>query len=123
MNGNSLLIDTNIILYFLGGDDTLVPLLQENDRVVSIITEVELLGYSGLSEKEQTSTEAFLNTCSIINITTDIKQKAIKICRTYNMKLPDAFIMATALSMDVPLLTADKDFQGIKDDHLILYKK
>lgn len=52
MNGNSLLIDTNIILYFLEGDDTLIPLLQENDRVVSIITEVELLGYNGLSEDE-----------------------------------------------------------------------
>jgi len=123
MSGNSLLVDTNIILYFLNGDDTLIPLLEENDLIISIITEVELLGYNGLSDRERTNTQDFLNLCTMLNITTDIKERAIPIRRTSRVKLPDALIMATALSLDVPLLTADNDFRGINDDNLILYEK
>src|SRR5690625_836669 len=105
MSGNSLLLDTNIILYFLNGDDTLAPLLQENDLVISIIAEVELLGYEALTGNELIRTKEFLNLCTIINITTDIKERAIKIRRRYKIKLPDAFIMATASSLDIPLVT------------------
>src|SRR5699024_2612258 len=123
MSGNSLLVDTNIILYFLNGDDTLIPLLEENDLIISIITEVELLGYNGLSDRERTNTQDFLNLCTMLNITTDIKERAIPIRRTSRVKLPDALIMATALSLDVPLLTADNDFRDINDDNLILYEK
>ena len=123
MSGNSLLLDTNIILYFLNGDDTLAPLLQENDLVISIIAEVELLGYEALTGNELIRTKEFLNLCTIINITTDIKERAIKIRRRYKIKLPDAFIMATASSLDIPLVTADKDFQKIQNVDLILYEK
>lgn len=52
MSASSLLIDTNVILYFLNGDDTLLPLLEENDLVILVITEIELLGYGPLKRKE-----------------------------------------------------------------------
>jgi len=38
------------------------------------------------------------------------------------LKLPDAIIAATALSMDLPLLTADRAFSKITDSRIILYK-
>lgn len=123
MSGNSLLLDTNIILYFLGGDDTLAPLLQENDLTISVITEIELLGYDALKEEELIKTKEFLNLCAIINLTTDIKERAIDIRRKYKIRLPDAIILGTATSLDIPLVTADKDFQKYEGGNLILYEK
>jgi predicted nucleic acid-binding protein len=96
MSGNSLLLDTNIILYFLNGDKTLIPLLEERNLFVSIITEIELLGYSGFSDNELKQTEEFLEICTIINLDSDIKRRAISFRRNQRLKLPDAVILATA---------------------------
>ena len=51
MSGNSLLLDTNIILYYLNGDETLIPLVEENYLYVSVINEIELLGYSDFRKR------------------------------------------------------------------------
>lgn len=51
MNGNSLLLDSNILLYLFGGDETLIPLLDGKQLYISFITQLELLGYKGLSEE------------------------------------------------------------------------
>lgn len=44
MNGNSILLDTNIVLYLLNGEETLIPLLEEKNLFLSFITQLELLG-------------------------------------------------------------------------------
>jgi len=123
MSGNSLLLDTNIILYFLGGDDTLVPLIEEKNLIISIITEIEILSYSALTREEIVQTKQFLKHCSSISITSDIKERAISIRRKYKMKLPDAIIAATSLSLDIPIITADNDFKKVKNSNLIFYEK
>ncbi|MBO5690919.1 MAG: PIN domain-containing protein, partial [Spirochaetaceae bacterium] len=40
--------------------------------------------------------------------------------RFYKIKLPDAIVAATAISYNVPLLTADKEFNKIKGLNLCL---
>lgn len=45
MNGNKLLLDTNIILYLLNGDNTLVDILQGKTPYISFITELELFSF------------------------------------------------------------------------------
>ena len=52
MNGNSLLLDSNIVLYLLNGDTTLIPLLEEKQLYVSFVTQLELLSYHSLSTTE-----------------------------------------------------------------------
>jgi predicted nucleic acid-binding protein len=37
MNGNNILLDTNIVLYLLNGEDTLIPLLEEKNLYLSFI--------------------------------------------------------------------------------------
>lgn len=123
MSGNSLLLDTNVILYFLNGDDTLVPLFEDRNLVISIITEIELLGYEGFSANELKQTKNFIQNCTVINLNTDIKNKAITIRRKHKMKLPDSVILATANSMDIPLITADHDFKKVKSANIILYEE
>lgn len=53
MSGTNLLLDSNIILYLLGGDVTLADFLSEKQLFVSIITEMELLSFKGLTGKEE----------------------------------------------------------------------
>lgn len=123
MSGNSLLLDTNIILYFLSGDETLIPLFEGRNLIVSIITEIELLGYSGLNDEELNKTEEFLEICTIINLDTHIKKEAISLRRNQKLKLPDAVILATAHSLKIPLITADSDFKKVKQANIIFYEE
>jgi predicted nucleic acid-binding protein len=44
MNGNNVLLDTNIVLYFMNGEETLIPLLEEKNIFLSFISQLELLG-------------------------------------------------------------------------------
>lgn len=61
-------------------------------------------------------TTAFLEIFDEIAIDADIKDIAIKIRRNYRLKLPDAVIAATALHLDLPLITRNmKDFKDIPD--------
>ena len=45
MSGNKLVLDTNIVLYLLAGDKTVAEFLQDKQGYVSVITELELIGY------------------------------------------------------------------------------
>jgi len=121
MSGNSLLLDTNIILYYLNGDKTLIPLVEENYLYVSVINEIELLGYSDFQKKELEAVKTFLTYCTSENITNDVKEKAINLRRNWGLKLPDAIILATALSKKIPFVTADKAFKKIKEGQIIYY--
>jgi len=123
MNGNSVLLDTNIILYLLGGDKTLLPLLQNKQLFVSFITQLELLSFKGLKKSEILEIKKFLLECTIIDINSKIKEHTINIRIKNSLKLPDSIIIATALFLNIPLLSADNQFCNIKDADLIFYQK
>ena len=53
-----------------------------------------------------------------------IKEYTIKLRKKHQLKLPDAIIAASSLYINVPLVTADKDFKKIsKDVDLVFYQK
>ena len=122
MSGNKLFLDTNIILYLLNGDQTLAELLDQKQFYISVITELELLGYKGITEKEQEVIESFVAQCKVITINNAIKKETIRIRKTYNTKLPDSIIIATALYLDLPLITADVEFKKVEELTLIQYE-
>ena len=53
MNGNNFLLDTNAVLYLLNGVETLADFLFEKQLYISIITEIELLSYKKLQQKNK----------------------------------------------------------------------
>ena len=122
MNGNKLFLDTNIILYLLNGDETLAEFLNGKQLYISVITELELLAYKGITEQEEKVILDFISQCKIINITSVVKQETIRIRKAYNTKLPDSIIIATALYLDLPLITADIDFKQVDELILIHYE-
>lgn len=79
MSGRSFLIDTNIALYQLMGNITVAEILDGAKLYVSFVTELELLGYKGISAKEQRAVKMFLDECIIIDINNEIKNQTIEI--------------------------------------------
>jgi predicted nucleic acid-binding protein len=122
MNGNKLFLDTNIILYLLNGDQTLAELLNQKQFYISVITELELLAYKGITEEEQEVIESFVDQCKVITINSAIKKETIRVRKTYNTKLPDSIIIATALYLDLPLITSDVEFKKVEELTLIQYE-
>lgn len=119
----NILIDTNIALYLLGGDSRIGEMLEGEVVHVSFISELELLGYPGINDKEEKLIRDLLEDCVIIDINNQIKNKTIQFRRKYGLKLPDSIIAATANYLGIPLFSGDKDFQVVKDIDFIVYEQ
>ena len=122
MNGSSLLVDTNIILYLLGGDETVATSLDGKNIHISFITELELLGYPGQSNAEKQLIQHLLNEVVIIGLNENIKKAVIDIRTNYRIKLPDAIIAATSMYLNMPLFSADDDFKRVESISFIHFE-
>ena len=122
MNGNSIVLDTNIILYLLNGDQQLSAMLYGMELFVSVISEIELLGYNGIGEDDKLNIKSFLSECSVISLNNEVKELSIAIKQKFKVKTPDAIIASTAIFLNLPLITADKGFDKITDLDLIVYQ-
>jgi len=123
MNGTNILIDTNIALYLLDGDETIAAILDGQNIYISEITELELLGFPNISEGEIEIIENLINDFIVVQLNSKIKELTIKLKRENKIKLPDAIIAATSNYLKMPLLTADKGFAKIKEIQLLHYEK
>lgn len=122
MSGNRILVDTNIILYLLQGDPTLVDILEGKQVYISFITELELYSFKALKPEDKTKIDAIVEAFSIIDITAGIKAKTIKIRKEYNVKLPDSIIAGTATYFNMPVISADRGFEKINELDLLTYE-
>jgi len=120
MSGPSVLLDTNIVLYLLKGDDKLEGLLQGTTVFLSVITKVELLSHPVLDEAAEKVIRELLDQANVMEFSNVIQERTIQLRRKYKMKLPDAVIAATAAFLNVQLITADKQFAKLKDELSIL---
>lgn len=123
MSGNKYLLDTNAVLYILDGDETLINFLFEKELYLSIISEMELLSYRAITDKEKQTLDEFLKEFIIINIDEKIKLNTIEVKKSSSMKLPDSIIAATAISLKLPIITSDKQFKNVKQLNLVYYEK
>lgn len=98
-------LDTNVVLYFLGG--TLAEPLPEGAYHVSVITELELLSYPKLTSEQESAIGTFLGALKIVGLESRVKEAAIQLRRQHGLKLPDAIIAGTALALGAELLTND----------------
>jgi hypothetical protein len=122
MNGNNLLIDTNIALYLLDGNRDIAAILDGKNIYISFVTQLELLGYKDLQSNEIDVMELFISNCIIIDINQTIKDKTIQIRRTNKVKLPDAIIAATSQYLNIPLLSADIRMGRINNIQFVLFE-
>ncbi len=116
MSGDSVVLDTNIVLYLLKGDDKLEALLQGANVFLSVITKVELLSHPDLDEAGEQVIRELLQNVKLMEFTSTIQERTVLLRRQFKMKLPDAVIAATAAFLNIRLITADKKFARLKDE-------
>ena len=114
MNGNSVLIDTNIAIALLNGDEQIATLFDGKDVRISFITELELLCKPGMNVSEKKNIQAFIDDCTVLEINPSIKEVTISVKQSGKMKLPDAIIAATSIFWNLPFFTRDEDFKNVK---------
>lgn len=112
MNGNKWVLDTSVIINFLGGaEDVLCCLSHLASRnmplYASEITEMELLSWPAIGPKDEREITRFLENVNIQPINAEIKMHTIALRRITRQKLPDAIIAATAICLHAPLITSD----------------
>ncbi len=105
------LLDTNAIIYLVSG--RLVFPLPDGRYSVSIITEIELLSFSGMSAEEEQKIRDLLFLLDRVHLTDTVRDETIRLRRKNRLKLPDAIIAASALIHDAVLLTNDQSFSSI----------
>lgn len=113
MNGIDVFVDTNVLLYLLNGDKAAAEMLEDANLHVSFVTELELLSFPKLTVGQRNRIAESLAECRLHDLTAKTKENTIAIRKEHGLKLPDAIIAATALTHDLPLLTADKKFERI----------
>ena len=106
-------LDTNVILYFLGG--RLVDPFPVGAYAISVISELELLAYPGLVSSEEQRVRAFLADIPITDLTQSVKHHAVDLRKRFGLKLPDAIVAATALALEATLLTNDQRLLVLAD--------
>lgn len=115
------LVDSNVIIDFsanrISDNGTqFVENLFDSNFIISVVTEIEVLGYDEIPSKINLL-EEFLNTAFIFQLDKEIVKQTILLRRKVKkLKLGDAIIAATALTKNLILITRNtKDFEKILD--------
>jgi toxin FitB len=105
-----MVLDTNVLIYSTKpGGERLRPWLDDAGAIVSIVSRIEALGYSGISVEEEAALQAALQSLPETGLSEVVAIRAIALRQERKMGLADAIIAATALAHDVPLVTRNVD--------------
>ncbi len=104
-------LDTNAVIYLQKG--LLSNALPSGEYFVSVITEMELLSFHGLNASQLEWLHQFLASVQTIPLDDNVKQIAINLRRSQRIRLPDAIVVASAISCNATLLTNDQQLLNI----------
>lgn len=117
MSGNSVIVDSNIIILASKQEINLENLVERYDNFyASIITYMEVMGFKNISAEERLIIDNFFDNIEIIEIDKEIAEIVIdyKVNSEKKIKLPDAIILATAKLVTADLYTQNNsDFEGV----------
>ncbi|MDX2073707.1 MAG: PIN domain-containing protein [Alphaproteobacteria bacterium] len=104
--------DTNIVIDYINGNAKAADELGRcSDRLISIMSWMEILVGCNTIDKEQQVIEWMAAFFDVVYIDDEIAAQAVNIRRDLRLKLPDAVILATAHHHKTVLITRDrKDF-------------
>lgn len=107
------LIDSDVLIHHLQGQKQAVAFLKAHwpSSAVSFINIAEVLSFPYTSAQEKTVRQ-FLDSLHRYGLNKQIMESTIRLRREYRIKLPDAFVAATAICYDLTLASCNlKDFQ------------
>ena len=127
MNGNRYVLDTNAIIALLQGNTQLIQLLQNANWIgISIISQIEFLVFSGLTQSDLQLFQQFIQRVEIVGLAAGdpvLVDKIIEIRQQYRLKLPDAVIAAITIQNSASLVTADQEFAKINSLKIINWSR
>ncbi|WP_373549473.1 type II toxin-antitoxin system VapC family toxin [Haliscomenobacter sp.] len=119
--GLKYVLDTNTCLYFLNqtlteeGFILVGSAMDRGEAALSVITQMELLGFAFRSVEEERITEQLVTDLHTLPLSDLIVRQTIAIRKSRKIKLPDAIIAATAFVHDCALVTRNvSDFSSIE---------
>jgi predicted nucleic acid-binding protein len=119
------LLDSNVVISYLNASISpeamqIIDDIVDENAIISVVTKMETLGFEFKVQEDQSITEDFINSSTVLFMDEEIVDKTILIRRTKKIKLPDAIIAATAIVKDLILVTNNiKDFAKVDDLKLI----
>ncbi len=105
------LIDTNILISLFNQE--LTQPVPNGTIGYSVITNIEVLSFKGLSSQEERLIRSSLKGLVQVYLSATIAEKTIQLRRQYSLKMPDAIIVASAWEYDAVLITNDKQLSKI----------
>ena len=119
MNGNRYLLDTNAIVALLQKNQNLIKLLQNSEWIgISVISQLEFLVFTGLTEADKQLFQQFLKRVEVIDLSSQnssLMKQIILIRQQYRLKLPDAIIAAVAIQNSAKLVTRDVQLNRVAE--------
>jgi predicted nucleic acid-binding protein len=80
MNGNKVLLDSNLVIYLAKGlIDFDAVIIDENEYYISVITYMEILGFSFKSKNEEKNTKELIDQFKLVHIDNAVIQKVISL--------------------------------------------
>ena len=113
------LIDTSAVIKYLNATLPasglrLIDEIIDTESVISLITEIELRVWEPTDATDKEIYELFVNGSTVLDLNRDIVDQTIEVRKKYRLKLPDAFIAATAIVNNFTLIADnDKDFRKV----------
>jgi len=120
MSGFDLVVDTNILIYILSGNQQIAEATRGKNLIASFITEMELRSWPSLTQESSQTIKKLLAQCRIVSLNDQIKEKAIEIRKKTKLKLPDSIVCATSIYLGQPLLSADRALKKVAELDLLL---
>lgn len=119
------LLDTNILIYFLQGNQRVIEILNDlcqDQFAISVISRLELLVGLEKETKTRGELEIVLDECRTIPVETSTVTVAADLFHTIDSKLKfkDLLIAACAKEKGYTVITSDRDFKKLKGVEVML---
>ena len=109
------LLDSNIIIYYLQGNETINSFFKNHKEssLISLITYYEVLNFD-FNMEEEMIVKKFLDEFTIVNLSKEIIHKALENRKIKRIKMADNFILSTAQLLQLHIVTRNsKDFEKL----------
>ncbi len=121
MNGDKLLLDSNIAIYLSKQMLSVSDFAQSGDVLyVSLVTYMEVVGYKFTDATEEIFTNTLFRSLQHLPVTQAVADWVVAYRKLRKIKLPDAIILATAREYGCQLVTRNADDFLELDDKVII---
>ena len=110
MDKPRFLLDSNILIDILNHKLDLlafVDTLPDCEIYINPVVEIEVLSKDGMSLQEETEARALLDSFKWAEIDKPVREITIQIRRTKELRLPDALIAASAITLNATVFSND----------------